>query len=189
MMIRTNLPLLDAGKMMELTVDTAHLLSNHDRGGSVVGATDPRDREAVPHPLEVTGALRLTKLLLVENVRVVVVAGRNDGMVAQPTHGAEAFGNMTLFHEPTRRLGAEEDSQSQEEGGNERRTQLETPGNVTRVLDDDVGGESQEDSCRASISIRCAGRRGDWENLPTTTQSCQNMTRAPRIRAGAISAE
>lgn len=131
---------------MKLTVDTAHLLSNHDRRSSVVGAADTRDSEAVPQPLEITRAFRETEFLIVENVRVVVVTCGNDGMGTQPLHRAEAFGDITLLHEPTRRLGAEEDASTQDERRNERRAQLETPGNVTSVFDNDVGGKSQEDA-------------------------------------------
>lgn len=49
-----------------------------------------------------------------------------------------------MFHEPARRLGAEEDADGEDEGGNERRSELEAPCNVTGIFDNDIGTESEE---------------------------------------------
>lgn len=43
-------------------------------------------------------------------------------------------------------LWAEEDANTQDEGWNERRTQLESPRNITSVFDDDIGAEAQENA-------------------------------------------
>lgn len=53
---------------------------------------------------------------------------------------------LAVLHEPTGGLGAEEDTKHQDEGWDECRAELETPGDVTSVLDDDVGGETQENA-------------------------------------------
>ena len=49
---------------------------------------------------------------------------------------------------PSGRLGAEEDATAKDEGRNKRRSELQTPGNSASVFDDDIGTESQEDTCR-----------------------------------------
>lgn len=54
---------------------------------------------------------------------------------------------LAMLHEPTRRLGAEIDTGAQNERWDEGRTELETPGDITGVLDNDVGAETQEDTC------------------------------------------
>lgn len=43
-----------------------------------------------------------------------------------------------------------------------------------------------ETNVSSEINVRA---QGTIASLPATTQSCQNMTKAPRMRAGAISAE
>lgn len=52
-----------------------------------------------------------------------------------------------MLHKPTRGFGTEEDTDTEEEGRDEGRPELETPGDTTGVFDDYVGGEAQEDSC------------------------------------------
>lgn len=128
------------------TVDTAHLLGNHDGGGTVVGTPDTADGKAIKQPAEVTGATGDFEFLLVQHARVVEVAGGDDGMIAQAFHGAEPLGVFPVLHEPTGRLGAEVDADAEDEGGDEGGAELETPGNVTGVFDDDVGAEAEEDS-------------------------------------------
>lgn len=51
-----------------------------------------------------------------------------------------------MFHEPTRRLRTKEDANAEDEGGDEGRTELQTPGDATSVFDNDVGAEAQEDT-------------------------------------------
>ena len=94
---------------------------------------------------------------------------------------------LAVLHEPTRALGAEEDTTTEDEGWDERGTELETPSDAASVFDNDVGAEAQEDTW-GRLSANGSGRVVR-SNTPATTHSCQNMTRAPRIRAGAISAE
>jgi hypothetical protein len=65
---------------------------------------------------------------------------------AEAVHGLEALGDLPVLHEPTGRLGAEEDTGAENEGGNEGGAQLETPCDVAGVLDDDVGAETEEDT-------------------------------------------
>jgi hypothetical protein len=55
---------------------------------------------------------------------------------------------LAVLHEPTRGLGAEEDTDEEDERWDEGRTKLETPGNGTNVLDDNIGAEPQEDTYR-----------------------------------------
>lgn len=54
---------------------------------------------------------------------------------------------FAMLHQPARRLGAEKDTGAQGEGRDECRTELQTPSDITGVLDNDVGAETQEDTC------------------------------------------
>lgn len=60
----------------------------------------------------------------------------------------------SVFHEPTGRLWAEKDTEAEKEGWDEGRSELETPSDVTSVFDNDVGGETQEDTWTRQFS-RC----------------------------------
>ena len=51
-----------------------------------------------------------------------------------------------MFHEPTRRFGAEVDAGGEDERGNECGSELEAPGDVASVFDDYVGAETEEDT-------------------------------------------
>lgn len=51
-----------------------------------------------------------------------------------------------ILHEPSRRLRAEENADSEDERWDERRAKLETPSNATGVLDYDIGAETQENT-------------------------------------------
>jgi hypothetical protein len=129
-----------------LTVDSAHLLGNHDGRSTIVSTTDAGHAEAVPETGEVASTCGLLQFLLVDDVRVVEVTGGDDGMSAEARHGAEALGVLVVLHEPTGRLRAEEDADGEDEGGNEGRAQLQAPRHGTGVLDDDVGGETEENA-------------------------------------------
>jgi hypothetical protein len=52
-----------------------------------------------------------------------------------------------VLHEPARRLGAEEDADREDEGGNERGAELQAPCDLGNVLDNDIGAEPEEDTC------------------------------------------
>jgi hypothetical protein len=133
--------------IVRLTVDTAHLLGKHNSGSSVVGSPDPRDSEAVEQTGEVALTTGYLELLLVDGIGVVVVSRSNDFVGSQAVHGSESFGNMAMFHQPTGRLGAEKDTEEKDEGRNEGGTELETPRDVAGVFDNDVGAETQENTC------------------------------------------
>ena len=61
-------------------------------------------------------------------------------------HGLESLGVAPILHQPSRRLRAEEDADSEDEGRDKSGAKLKTPSNVARVLDDDVGAEAQENT-------------------------------------------
>lgn len=52
-----------------------------------------------------------------------------------------------MLHEPARRLGTKEDTNAEDEGWDERWTELETPRYVASVFNNDIGAEAQEDTC------------------------------------------
>jgi hypothetical protein len=51
-----------------------------------------------------------------------------------------------MLHQPSRRLGTEVDAGGEDEGGDEGGTEFKSPGDVTDILDDDVGAETEEDT-------------------------------------------
>lgn len=53
---------------------------------------------------------------------------------------------MAVLHQPTGTLGAEEDADHEDEGRDEGRAELQTPGDGASVFDDDVGAEAKEDA-------------------------------------------
>lgn len=81
----TNL-LEDRGRVERDDVDTAHLLGKHDRGSAVVGASNAGNGEAVAKTAEVVAVTGDTELFCVDDVGVVVIAGRNDLVSAQLVH-------------------------------------------------------------------------------------------------------
>jgi hypothetical protein len=132
--------------LINLTVDTAHLLSDHDSRCAVVCSPDSRHCEAIPHTGEVARAASEPQLLNVDDVRVVVVSGCNDRVCAQNVHGLETLGVTAVLHEPTGRFRAEEDTDCQNERWNEGRSKLKAPCDRSGVFDDHVGAEAQEDT-------------------------------------------
>lgn len=109
-------PIELAGDERQLTVDTAHLLTNHDSRSAIVGTPDSWNREAVPHTGEITRATRHLELLGVNDIGVVKVPGSDDGMSSQFYHGLESSGVLAVLHKPTGRLGTEEDANGKDEG-------------------------------------------------------------------------
>lgn len=96
---------------------------------------------------------------MVNDVRVVVISGGDDGRSSQAIHGLEAFGDLAVLHEPTRRLGTEPDTATEDEGGNEGRTELQTPSDGASVFDDDIGTKTQENTCETIMISNLAQRR------------------------------
>lgn len=148
------------------TVDSTHLLRYHDGRGTIVCAPDPRNGKAVPQAGEVASATGLLLLLLVDDVGVVKVPRGNDGMGSETQHGAEPLVVLVVLHEPPRRLGAEEDAQHEDKGRDEGRAELQAPGVVAHVLDNDVGREAQEDACgqKGVLATWLVTRGGDNNN-------------------------
>lgn len=69
-------------------------------------------------------------------------------MRSQFLHGLVGLSDLAMLHEPTWRLRAEENSDHEDEGRDEGRTELESPGNVAGVFHDDIGAEAQENACQ-----------------------------------------
>ena len=129
-----------------LTVDTAHLLCDHDGRSAVVASADSRHAEAVEQTGKVALSASDLQLLEVDDVRVVVVSCGNDLVRAQFVHGFESLCDLSVFHEPARRFGAEENADGEDEGWDERRSELKAPCDVAGILDNDVGAETEEDT-------------------------------------------
>lgn len=88
-------------------------------------------------------------------------------MSAQDFHRFESLGDLAVLHEPAGGLGAEEDANHEDEGGDEGRTELETPGNGTDILDNHVGAEAQEDTC-GGRSVDVSGARNQAQRALTS---------------------
>jgi hypothetical protein len=58
--------------------------------------------------------------------------------VSKPSEGLERLDGSTLFQKPSRRLGAEVDSDDEREGRDESRSELKTPGDGSDIRNDDV---------------------------------------------------
>lgn len=106
----------------------------------------------------------------------------------------------TLLHVPPRRLGAEIDEEDEGDGGEEGGAELQTPGDITDFVENQISTETEEDAKGSlnhtiTITVRKEKERGEiLEHNQTKdysekhTQSCQLMTSPPRILAGVFSA-
>ena len=157
-----------------LTVDTAHLLCNHNSRSAVVCTPDTWDGEAIPHTLEIPTAAGLLQLLLIDDVGVVVIPRGNDGMSTQSVHRSVAFCQLTVLHKPSWRFWAEKDADHEDEGRDECGSKLKTPGDVSSIFDDDICTEAEENTCYdpelpkhdqgATDPVRCHFRREDGDS-------------------------
>ena len=110
--------------MAELTVDTAHLLRNHDSRSTVIGTPDPGNAEAIGQTSEISCARGQFEFFLVDNPRVIEVSCGNNIMSSQFAHRPESFVVLVVFHEPARGLWAEPNAEHKDEGWEEGRPQL-----------------------------------------------------------------
>lgn len=67
-------------------------------------------------------------------------------MRSQPLHRSEPLGMLPMLHQPTRRLGAEKDTNTEEKRRDKGGAELQAPGDSAGVLDNDVGAEAEEDA-------------------------------------------
>jgi hypothetical protein len=104
--------------------------------------------------------------------------------VSESAHGLVSSRVSSLLHEPSGRLGAEEDQDGERESGDESGSELQSPCDSADVFDSGIGAETEEDT------------EGSPQ-LPSTIESvhvhaCElktyPMTRAPLMLAGASSA-
>ena len=91
-----------------------------------------------------------------------------------------------MLHKPTGGFRTEEYADSEQKSRYKCGTKFKTPSDIADILDNNVCTEAKKDAFDFYLAVYTMK---ELESLPITTQSCQNMTRAPRIRAGAISAE
>ena len=79
-------------------------------------------------------------------VDVVNVAGGLQRVVSEPDERGEGVLVSALLHQPTGRLGAEENEEDQGNGGDEGTADLEAPGDVACLSDDQVRANTEEDA-------------------------------------------
>lgn len=148
-------PSISTGEIgRRLTVDAAHLLSNHNGRCAIVCPSDTTHGKAIRQTTEVSRATGSLKFLLVKNIRVVVIPCRKNRMSAKTHHRPESLCIFPVLHEPTGRLWAEVDSDCKEQRWDEGRSELKTPSDVANIFDDDVGAETKEYACgRNSVRV------------------------------------
>ena len=153
-----------------LTVDTAHLLGDHDGRGTIVGPSNSGDSEAVGQTGKVGRTGRLSELLLVDDIGVVKVTRRDDRVRTKLEERLERLVVLPMLHEPSRGLWAKVDSDHEDERRDKGGTKLETPGDPTRVLDNDIGAETKEDTW-ASGRVANGGTRLAHPQRPTAART------------------
>jgi hypothetical protein len=87
--------------MEQRTVDTTHLLREHDSRSSESTSTDSRDGEQLSESRDVGFALNDFVLLGELNVGVVKISGGNDLTMSEPLERSEGLLVSTLLHEPS----------------------------------------------------------------------------------------
>lgn len=137
----------ESGKKGKHTINATHLLRNHDCRSTIVGASDPRNGEAVPQTGKVGRAGGHANFLLIDDPGVVVVPNGDDVVCTKATHGLECLGLLAVLHEPTWGLGAKEDADSKDQRGNKGRAELQTPLEVVpNAQDGDISKKTEEDA-------------------------------------------
>ena len=137
----------DGGGVEGNNVDTAELLSKHDSEGGERGTADTRDGEELANTGEVVGLSDDLVLDLELGANVEDITGNLNLVVTETQEGVPSFGVAVLLHQPTRRLGAEEDTDEQRDGGNDGSTQHETPvERLVNIQDSQVENRAQHDT-------------------------------------------
>lgn len=103
--------------------------------------------------------------------------------MSQSLERVECLLVFALLHEPSRRLGAEEDQDGEWDGGDECGSELESPCDSSDVLDDCVGTV-----CQPSYWSVLGETYANPRKIPKAVHNCHPMTKAPRMLAGASSA-
>lgn len=127
-------------------VDTAHLLGQHDSEGSARRAAHAGDGEEFDKAGDVVGAADDVGFFLDLGVDVVEIAGSLEGRVAQAAEGAKSVCVSAFFDVPSRRFGAEVDTNQEWNGGDHGRTELKTPTDGDDIVDGQIGTETEEDT-------------------------------------------
>lgn len=81
-------------------------------------------------------------------------------------HGVESLGVSAFLHEPSRRLWAEEDQDSEGNGGDEGGSKLESPCDRPNIFDNGIGTELQYISGRTNKEINPRESQEDTECGP-----------------------
>lgn len=167
-----------------LTVDTTHLLGKHDSRGGKRSSSDSWNSEQLCESREIVSALDNLVLDGDLNVGVVHVPSGHDLGVSESAHRLVSSRISSLLHEPSGRLGAEEDEDGEREGGDESGSELQSPCDSADVFDSGIGAETEEDtegSPQLPSTIESV-------HVPACELKTYPMTRAPLMLAGASSA-
>jgi hypothetical protein len=117
------------------------LLSQHDGRGGKSSSSNSGDGEKLGEPGEVGLSLNNLVLFGKLDVGVVEIPGSDNFTVSKSLHRVERLLVLSLFHEPSRRLGAEEDENGERDCRNESGSKLESPSDRSDILHDSVGTE------------------------------------------------
>lgn len=154
------------------------MLSNHHGRSTIVCPSDPGHSETIKQSIKVSRPSSLLQLFLIDDIRVVEVSSGDDGVRSKLEEGLESFIVFTVFHQPSWRFGAKVDSDQKDESWDKGRTELKSPRDITRVLDDHVGAETKEDSwlsARFTLEIALTSYNPE---LPEHNESTSDSSRS-----------
>lgn len=160
-----------------LTVNTTHLLGQHDGGSSEGTSSDTGDGEELRESRNVGFTLDHLVLFGELDVGVVHIPGSNDLAVSQLLERDERLLVSTLLHEPSGGLWAKEDQNGEWNGGDKCGSELETPCDISNVFDNGIGADS-------SVEVHRYGQPDSRESkedtesgpkLPTHDEGSSNL--------------
>jgi len=138
----------DGGGIESNNINAAHLLSNHDHERSKGSSSDAGDSEELEEARNVGALTNNSRLLLQEGMDVIEIASCLQLVGSQPKKRFVSICVTALLHIPSRRLGTEENSNHERNGGDESTPKLQSPCNLARVHDSEISNETQEDTER-----------------------------------------
>lgn len=131
----------------------AGLLRYHDNARRPGGSPDPGNGEELHEEGKNVALYADTRLLnkgllLEQTVDVVDVSGGLERRVPEPQQRILSVCVLVLLETPSKALRAEEGADDEKYGRDEGRGELQSPGNLARFADGQVGASPGKDACR-----------------------------------------
>lgn len=177
---------------MPASLTSTELLRYHDNAHCPGSTPDARNGEEFDEAGEhvtlgtESGLVDEDFFLLEQAVDVVKISSGLYRRVSETQKRRPSIGIFFLFEAPARALGTEIGANDKGNSRDESRAELESPRDCSRLADGQVGASSEE----YAWSRRELGVLEDRpQALPKAVQTCQDMTRPPRMMAGEFPAE